>query len=269
MSPMIENLTESGYSIELEGVRFGGSGLVALGTASNPNTNFLCVTSTWTDTRIVCDRPELPSGAWQVRVYSDSDGWSNPAPVMIWVNLMVSYVESNGINVSATSSEEPWILVMKISQGGVLGYDSPLWGNSELLNPDSPEDRPDNAKYQAYLDVPFKRLRACVGTSNGQCVYHSFDITWNSSQALFSAGYVRDASVDQAGLVQALGATPGTYRSCPMILGIVSKKKLSVCKSYNDVWTSHRSVFLTGGVLLSEPLWHPGFRLSKVFLGRG
>lgn len=105
------------------------------------------------------------------------------------------------------------------TSGGVLGYNSQLWTNTDLLNPESPEDRPDNAKYQAYLDVPFRRLRACVGSSHGQCIYHSFESPWSSALALFSAGYVRDTSVDQAGMVQAFGATPGSYRTCPMILG--------------------------------------------------
>lgn len=216
-SPTIENLTETGRELELLGTLFGSSGMVTLGTASNPNTNFHCVASIWTDTRIVCERPDLPSGAWQVRVYSDTDGWSNPAPVLIWVDLTISSVESNGINVSATRTEHPWILVMKLSQGGVLGYNSQLWTNTDLLNPESPEDRPDNAKYQAYLDVPFRRLRACVGSSHGQCIYHSFESPWSSALALFSAGYVRDTSVDQAGMVQAFGATPGSYRTCPMM----------------------------------------------------
>ena len=216
VSPYIENLTENGTVLELEGARFGSSGSVYLGTASNPSTNFQCTTSSWTDTRILCTRPSLPSGVWQVRVHNTA-GWSNPASNMVWVDLTVTSVESNGITVSATSSSEPWILVMKISAGGVLGYDSEYWTNSLLLNENSPPDMPDNAKYQAYLDTPFKRLRACVGSSNGKCVHHSFDAQWSSAQALFSAGYVRDPRVDQAGWIQALGATPGSFRACPML----------------------------------------------------
>ncbi|CAL1168986.1 unnamed protein product [Cladocopium goreaui] len=216
-SPYIENLTETGPVLELDGARFGSVGTVTLGTASNPSTNFQCTVTTWSDTQIVCTRPDLPSGVWQVRVHSETSGWSNPAPAQVWVDLTVTSVESNGITVSATTASEPWILVMKISQGGVLGYESELWTNTELLNPDSPEDMPDNAKYQAFLDTPFKRLRACVGSSNGKCVHHSFDVEWSSAKDIFSAGYIRDPRVDQAGLIQALGATPGSYRACPML----------------------------------------------------
>eukprot|EP00438_Fugacium_kawagutii_P001911 Skav218218 [mRNA] locus=scaffold1375:86487:92544:- [translate_table: standard] len=217
MSPMITNMTETKMELELTGESFGSSGTVTLGIASNPATNFQCTVSTWTDTSILCTRPTMPSGAWQVRVHTE-DGWSNPAPLMVWVPLTVEDVESNGVTVSATTSSEPWILVMKISQGTVLGYESELWTNAELLNPTSPEDMPDNAKYQAYLDTPFKRLRACVGSSNGRCVQHSFDVEWSSAQALFSAGYIPDSTVDQAGWIQALGATPGSFRACPMIM---------------------------------------------------
>ena len=216
-SPMIENLTETGLELVLQGYRFGSAGKVWLGTATNPNTNFECTVSSWSSSEITCTRPTLPSGAWQVRVYVDGDGWSNPAPSMVWVALTLTSVESNGVTVDATSTSEPWILVMKLSQGGILGYDSEYWTNTELLNPTSPEDMPDNAKYQAYLDAPFKRLRACVGSSNGKCVHHKFDSEWSSAKALFSAGYIRDPTVDQAGLIQALGATPGTYRACPML----------------------------------------------------
>ena len=216
-SPNISDLTETGYVLTITGDTFGSSGMVTLGSASNPNTNFECTTSSWTATSITCTRPMLPSGGWQVRVFSNDLGWSNPAPTLVWVDLQVSSVESNGINVSATSASEPWVLVMKISDGGVLGYDSPLWGNAELLNANSPEDQPGNAKYSSYNTVSFKRLRACVGSAHGQCIYYSFPTTYSSAQALFSAGYVRDYTVDQAGLVQALGATPGTYRACPML----------------------------------------------------
>ena len=98
----------------------------------------------------------------QVRLYSDTEGWSNPAPYQLWIPLNVSSVEANDNTVATDASEEPWVLVMKLSDGGILGYDSELWGNVELLNPDSPEGEPMNAKYQAFLDVPFTRLRACV-----------------------------------------------------------------------------------------------------------
>ena len=152
-----------------------------------------------------------------MRVFSNDLGWSNPAPTLVWVDLQVTSVESNSISVSTSGATDPWVLVMKISSGGVLGYDSALWTNQELLNENSPEDQPGNAKYSSYNTVSFKRLRACVGSAHGSCVYHSFDSTYSSAQALFSAGFIRDTTVDQAGLVQALGATPGTYRACPML----------------------------------------------------
>ncbi|CAJ1365276.1 unnamed protein product [Effrenium voratum] len=215
-APFIENLTEAGATLTLEGANFGADGKVALGSATNPDLNFLCTVTSWSATNIICSRPELPSGAWQVRVHT-AMGWSNVAPLLVWVELTVTSVEANGVNVSAASATTPWVLVMKFSEGGLLGYDSELWSNAELLNPDSPEDMPGNAKYQAYMDTPFKRLRACVGTAYGSCVSHSFDSAYSSASALFTAGYVRDFSVDQGGLIQALGAKPGTYQACPML----------------------------------------------------
>ncbi|CAE7477052.1 PKHD1L1 [Symbiodinium sp. CCMP2456] len=219
-APTIENLTESSPTeLVLEGYRFGSSpGKVAIGTASNPDTNFQCVPTSWTEGRVVCDRPELPSGSWQVRLYSEADGWSNPAPYLLWVPLTVSSVEANDNSVATDSAADPWVLIMKFADGGLLGYDSELWDNVELLNEDSPEGEPVNAKYPAFLNVPFTRLRACVGSAHGHCVHHKFDTPWSSALELFSAGYVRDHTVDQAGLVQALGAKPGTYRSCPMLM---------------------------------------------------
>ena len=219
LAPTIENLTESSPSeLILEGWNFGTSGKVAIGTASNPDANFQCVPTSWTEGRVACNRPELPSGSWQVRLYSDMDGWSNPAPYLLWVVLNVSSVEANDNSVATDSAEEPWVLIMKLADGGILGYDSELWGNVELLNENSPEGEPVNAKYQHYLDVPFTRLRACVGSAHGHCVHHKFDTAWSSALELFSAGYVRDHTVDQAGMIQALGAKPGSYRSCPMLM---------------------------------------------------
>ena len=219
LAPTIENLTESSSSeLILEGYNFGTSGKVAIGTASNPDTNFQCTPTSWTAGRVVCNRPELPSGSWQVRLYSESDGWSNPAPYLLWVPLNVSSVEANDNSVASDLAGEPWVLVMKLADGGVLGYDSELWSNVELLNEDSPEGEPVNAKYQAFLDVPFTRLRACVGSAHGHCFHHRFDTAWSSALELFSQDYIRDHTVDQAGIVQALGAKPGNYRTCPMLL---------------------------------------------------
>eukprot|EP00439_Symbiodinium_sp_Y106_P059475 s1671_g8.t1 len=218
-APMLEQLLESadGLEIVLEGHNFGLAGSVAIGTASNPATNFQCQTLNWTDTRVTCARPELPSGVWQVRLFSDSYGWSNAAADGLWVGLHVASVEANGISVDADSDEEPWVLIMKFSDGEDLGYESKLWENTELLNPDSPEGVPVNAKYPAYLDLPFTHIQACVGSPHGHCVHHRFATPWASARELFSAGYVRDSTVDQAGFVQAFGASPSSYRTCPML----------------------------------------------------
>ncbi|CAE6968934.1 PKHD1L1, partial [Symbiodinium sp. CCMP2456] len=218
-APMVEQLLEApdGTEVVLQGRNFGVSGNVAIGTASNPATNFQCQTLNWTDTRVTCARPQLPSGVWQVRLFSDSYGWSNAAADGLWVGLHVASVEANGISVDADSDKEPWVLIMKFSDGEDLGYESPLWENTELLNADSPEGVPVNAKYPTYLDLPFTHLRACVGSPHGHCVHHRFATPWASARELFSTGYVRDSTVDQAGFVQAFGASPSSYRTCPML----------------------------------------------------
>ena len=133
---MIENLTETGSELVLQvNGTFNNAVNVSFGTATNPNTNFECNVISWSSSEITCTRPTLPSGAWQVRVYVDGDGWSNPAPSMVWVPLTLTSVESNGVTVDATSTSEPWILVMKLSQGGILGYDSEYWTNTRVTEP--------------------------------------------------------------------------------------------------------------------------------------
>ncbi|CAE8632949.1 unnamed protein product, partial [Polarella glacialis] len=171
-APTIHNLTElpGGIELELIGVKFGSStGLVALGTSSMPSTNLQCAPSIWNATYIRCTRPATPAGAWQVRVYSAIGGWSNPAPFLLWVDATLTSAETNGATIALGGAPEPWLLAMKISSGGVLGYDSPLWTNSDLLNEGTSEAEAANAKYQAFLDKPFRKLRLCVGGPRDNC----------------------------------------------------------------------------------------------------
>ena len=53
----------------------------------------------------------------------------------------------------------------------------------------------------------------CIGS---KCVTHSFNQSWTSAKELFQAGYIRDSSVDQAGILSTFAVPVGTYKNCPM-----------------------------------------------------
>ena len=110
-----------------------------------------------------------------------------------------------------------WKLAMKVgSKTDKLGYSSPLWTNTELLNQASPMQEEADAKYAEYLSVPFKEIRMCVGSPTSNCVTHQFSKTYDNAKALFSSGYIRDATVKRDELLKAFGPTPGSYQDCPM-----------------------------------------------------
>uniref|UniRef100_A0A7S4S9K3 Uncharacterized protein n=1 Tax=Alexandrium monilatum TaxID=311494 RepID=A0A7S4S9K3_9DINO len=109
-----------------------------------------------------------------------------------------------------------WVVVLKIGQDSTLGYSSPLWENDELLNEDSPIDQAGNAKYSTYLNSPFKSIRMCIGSPDSNCVEHTFDREWGSAKTLFSAGYIRDPTLDGEGILGAFAPKKGWYQDCPM-----------------------------------------------------
>ena len=84
---------------------------------------------------------------------------------------------------------------------------------TQVLNTASPDG---NSKYADFNNVAFDRIKVCMDAAGSNCVEHAFGTTYSSATALFSAGYLRDESVDQAGFLSAFGAVPGTYADCPM-----------------------------------------------------
>jgi hypothetical protein len=73
-----------------------------------------------------------------------------------------------------------------------------------------------NAKYAEFLKVPFSKLKMCVGKPDGNCVEHKFTRDYANAKALFAAGYLRDKTVDQKGILKAFGPAKDSYQSCPM-----------------------------------------------------
>ena len=109
-----------------------------------------------------------------------------------------------------------WKLALKVGETSTLGFSSPLWTNTALLNEASAVDTIEDAKYKEFNTEPFKRIRMCVGSPKSNCVDHVFSREYDSARALFSAGYIRDSRVDQNGILDAFGPPSGTYQNCPM-----------------------------------------------------
>ena len=103
---------------------------------------------------------------------------------------------------------------MKIAEDQTFGYSSSYWESDALLNENSPVDERVNAKYQAFLNVPFTTIRMCVENSNFNCVTHTFDKEWSSAKELFRAGRIKDTTVDQANILIAFNPTSGDYQVC-------------------------------------------------------
>jgi len=128
----------------------------------------------------------------------------------------------NGQCLTAAACTDPagkarWQLVMKVgTQTDKLGFSSALWTNDQLLNENSPMQDSTDAKYAAYLNVPFKEIRMCIGSPESNCVTHQFSKSYDSAKALFSAGYIRDQTVKRDEILKAFGVTPGSYQDCPM-----------------------------------------------------
>ena len=73
-----------------------------------------------------------------------------------------------------------------------------------------------NAKYPAFTKVPFSKIKMCVGKPGANCVEHKFTRDYANAKALFAAGYLRDKTVDQKGILKAFGPAKDSYQSCPM-----------------------------------------------------
>merc|ERR1712151_728212 len=102
---------------------------------------------------------------------------------------------------SVANRFEDWQLVMKIiSTGTTFGFSSAYWTNPKTLNPTSSITQAKDAKYPAFSQTSFRVIRMCVGSFNKNCVYYTFKRVYHSARDLFSAGYIRDAQVDQKGI---------------------------------------------------------------------
>ena len=101
---------------------------------------------------------------------------------------------------------------MQIIEDLTFGFSSPYWTNNQLMNENSAITDQVNAKYSAFLNVPFQEIRICVGDVDSNCVSHTFDNVWSSAKELFNAGYVRDTLVDHNGILRVFGPKSGSYR---------------------------------------------------------
>ena len=109
-----------------------------------------------------------------------------------------------------------WVPIMQIIEDETFGYSSAYWTNDALLNENSFLSDNVNAKYSGFLSQPFSMIRMCSGNPpsdlwSSNCVSHTFDKEWSNAKELFSAGHIRDPSVNQPGMLNVLGPDEGTY----------------------------------------------------------
>ena len=104
-----------------------------------------------------------------------------------------------------------WVPIMQITEDETFGYSSGYWTNDELLNENSSITDNINAKYAAFLNQPFSMIFMCTGSSDTNCVSHTFDRQWSNAKELFSAGHIRDPSINQPGILRVFGPEEGTY----------------------------------------------------------
>eukprot|EP00971_Amphidinium_carterae_P210223 4170923-Amphidinium_carterae.1 len=174
-SPQISNFTMVGSELHLMGSNFGNTtGLVALGTASNPSENLQCEVSTWSSVAVTCSLPDIwPAGEWSVRVWNPLLGWACPFHTTLLAVANLTSVEMHGVSRDVVVGDR-WVPILRSDGSSVWGYDSELWVDENLLNASASFDEAANAKYAAFLSVPFRRIRMCVGSPNQNCVEHSF-----------------------------------------------------------------------------------------------
>ena len=100
---------------------------------------------------------------------------------------------------------------MHIIDDSTFGYNSAYWTNDQLLNENSAITDNVNAKYPSFLSTPFNTIRMCSGGSDSNCASHTFDQVWNNAKELFSAGYIREPSLDQSQILKVFSPKKGTY----------------------------------------------------------
>lgn len=100
---------------------------------------------------------------------------------------------------------------MQIMEDSAFGYSSAYWTNDQLLNENSAITDNVNAKYPSFLSTSFKSIRMCSGGPDRNCAFHTFDRAWNNAKELFSAGYIREPTLDQSQILKVLAPRKGTY----------------------------------------------------------
>ena len=100
---------------------------------------------------------------------------------------------------------------MDIIEDSTFGYNSAYWTNDQLLNENSAITDYVNAKYPSFLNTPFDIIRMCSGGPASNCAQHEFDQVWNNATELFSAGYIREPSLDQSEILKVFSPQKGTY----------------------------------------------------------
>jgi len=111
--------------------------------------------------------------------------------------------------------KEQWKLVLKTNGDATFGFSSAYWTNDKTLNPTASKTKAGNAKYADFSKVPFSKIRMCVGKPDTNCVEHKFKRDYANAKALFAAGYIRDTTLDQKGILKAFGPKAGAYQKCP------------------------------------------------------
>jgi len=115
-----------------------------------------------------------------------------------------------------TKAPKPWTLVMKIMSGGTFGYDAAYWTNQATLKPTSKPTKQENAKYATFMTVPVTKIRICTDAGAKNCFLHEFDQTFPSAMDLFSAGYIRDPTLEQSNFEKIFSAANSGRKSCGM-----------------------------------------------------
>jgi hypothetical protein len=169
-----------------------------------------------------------PNGDYSANCYLDL--WHNPPNEnsVTWndgncnYHSKSYYCQSVKIKKNAVTStlppwkvKEQWKLVMKTDGDATFGFSSAYWTNDNTLNPTADEAAAGNAKYPAFTKTPFSKIRMCVGKPDTNCVEHKFTRDYANAKALFAAGYIRDTTLDQKGILKVFGPTKGAYQECP------------------------------------------------------
>ena len=165
---------------------------------------------------------------------------------------------------------ESWILIMKVQGNTNFGFNSPYWTNNQELNEVSPGVAAEDAKYSTFSSVPFTHIRMCVDSAGENCVDHSFSTRWDNAEALFNAGVIDDASLDQFSMLEAFKPPVGSYSTCPMIrpgfniqCGGGPSVRWGYCSNCKSVSCS--DVSIDGAAAIGLGLAAEGSRMDRAF----